>query len=74
MQHYFFDIKNGHRLVDPAGLDCSDDTDAVAKARMIAAQVAQDAPSGERKIAVLNSDRHEVASVPVVIDNERAAE
>ncbi len=40
---------------------------------MIAAQVAKEAPGGRRKIAILDSDRHEVASVRVVID-ERAAE
>jgi hypothetical protein len=28
MPRYFFDVKNGHRLIDPAGLDCRDDQEA----------------------------------------------
>lgn len=28
MSRYFFDVENGHRLIDPAGLDCRNDQDA----------------------------------------------
>jgi hypothetical protein len=65
MPHYFFDIRNGHRLIDPAGLDCSDDDDAIAKARVIAAAIAKETTEGPRKIAVLGGDRQEIATVPV---------
>jgi hypothetical protein len=67
MSRYFFDIKNGHRLIDPGGLDCRDDREATAKAVIIAQQIAQDAPAspGGRHIAVLNSDRREVGSVEI---------
>jgi hypothetical protein len=70
MPHYYFDIKNGHRLIDPAGLDCSDDDDAIAKAKLIATQISQDAPkqAGQRHIAILNSDRAEVFKIPVYED------
>jgi hypothetical protein len=40
MPHYFFDIKNGHRLIDPTGLECRDDQEATAQATVIAAQIA----------------------------------
>jgi hypothetical protein len=32
MPHYYFDIKDGHRLVDPAGLNFKTDDDAIARA------------------------------------------
>jgi hypothetical protein len=67
MPHYFFDVKNGHRLIDPAGPDCRDDQEAKDQAIIIARQIAADAPetSGGRKIAVLNSQREEIGKVPV---------
>jgi hypothetical protein len=67
MPRYFFDIKNGHRLIDPEGLDCRDDQQAKDQAVVIARQIAADAPetSGGRKIAVLNSQREEIGRVPV---------
>ena len=67
MPRYFFDVKNGHRLIDPAGLDCRDDQEAKDQAAIIAQQIATDAPatSGGRKIAVLNSQREEIGKVPV---------
>jgi hypothetical protein len=33
MSRYFFDVKNGHRLVDSAGLDCSDDEEAISNGK-----------------------------------------
>jgi hypothetical protein len=56
MPHYYFDIKDGHRLVDPSGLDFKDDADAIAKANVIAIGVSLDKPAvdPERHIAVLN--------------------
>ena len=32
MPHYYFDIKDGHRLVDPSGLEIKNDDAAIAKA------------------------------------------
>ncbi len=61
MPRYFFDVKNGHRLIDPSGLECRDDRDAAQNARMIARQIAEDSPgSVARHVAVLNSDRREI--------------
>jgi uncharacterized protein DUF6894 len=31
MPRYYFDIKDGHRLVDPSGSNFKDDDDAIAK-------------------------------------------
>jgi hypothetical protein len=57
MSRYFFDVKNGHRLVDPAGLDCRDDHETRDQAVLIARQIAMDAPASEgRHVAILNSD------------------
>ncbi|MBR0950717.1 DUF6894 family protein [Bradyrhizobium canariense] len=67
MPHYYFDIKDGHRLVDPSGLDFRDDDDAIAKAGVIAIGVSLDQPAidPERHIAVLNNSREEIFRVPV---------
>lgn len=65
MPHYFFDIKDGHRLIDPAGVECRDDDDAILKARMIASAIAEETHEGARKIAVLSEDKCEIAAVPV---------
>jgi hypothetical protein len=73
MPRYYFDIKNGHRLIDPAGLDCADDADAITKAKMIAIQISRDAPrpEGQRHIAVMSPEGQEVSKVPVY--SERTA-
>jgi hypothetical protein len=67
MPHYYFDIKDGHRLVDPSGLDFKNDEAAIAKAKVIAIGVSLDKPAvdPERRIAVLNESREEFFSVPV---------
>jgi hypothetical protein len=66
MPKYYFDIKNGHRLIDSAGFDCKDDGDAVAKGSIIAKQVATDGPKpSTRKVAVLDSNRHEVGQADI---------
>jgi hypothetical protein len=35
---------NGHRLIDPAGLECRDDQEATDQALIIARQIAMDVP------------------------------
>jgi hypothetical protein len=67
MPHYYFDIKDGHRLVDPSGLNFKDDDDAIAKAEVIAVGVSLDKPAvdPERHIAVLNELKEEICRVPV---------
>jgi hypothetical protein len=67
MARYFFDVKNGHRLIDPSGLDCPNDREAKAQAAVIARQIAADVPAsaGVRHVAVLNSERDEVGKVAV---------
>jgi hypothetical protein len=34
MPHYYFDIKDGHRLVDSSGLDFKNDDAAIARRRL----------------------------------------
>ena len=64
MPHYFFDLTNGHRLIDPAGLDCKDDNEAISTAKIIARQIDVAGPSApRRKLAVMNSEGHEVGCV-----------
>jgi len=67
MPRYFFDIKDGHRLVDPLGRDCKSDDHAIAEAKVIAIGVSFDKPAAdpERHIAVLNEARIEFFRVPV---------
>lgn len=67
MPRYFFDIKDGHRLVDPAGCDCDNDHDAIEKAKVIAIGVSLDMPAVDstRHISVLNAARDEISRVPV---------
>jgi len=68
MPHYYFDIKDGHRLVDPSGFNFDDDDDdATAKEEVIAIGVSLDNPAvgPERHITVLNDSREEIFRVPV---------
>jgi hypothetical protein len=60
-----FDIKDGHRLVDPSGLNFNDDV--IAKAEVIAIGVSLDksAVDPELHIAVLNEFKQEIFRVPV---------
>jgi hypothetical protein len=55
MPHYFFDIKDGHRLVDPSGSDCKNDAAAIEKARVLAIGVSLDKPAVDptRRISAL---------------------
>jgi hypothetical protein len=67
MPHYYFDIKDGHRLADPSGLEFKNDDAAIAKAKVIAIGVSLDKPAVDpkRHIAVLNGSREQIFSVPV---------
>ena len=67
MPHYYFDIKDGHSLVDSTGLNFKNDDDAIAKAEVIAIGVSLDKPAvdPERHIAVLNDSRQEIFRVSV---------
>jgi hypothetical protein len=67
MPRYFFDIKNGHRLVDPSGSDCESDTDAIDKAKVIAIGVSLDKPAvdPERHIVVIDDAGQEISRVAV---------
>jgi hypothetical protein len=53
MPLYFFDIKDGHRLVDPKGQNLKNDAEAFAKAKVMAIGVSLDKPEVDptRRIA-----------------------
>jgi hypothetical protein len=70
MPKYYFDLTDGSRLVDHSGLDCRDDQDADAKAKIIAKQIETDIPTApvQRHVEVLNEERDKVAKVPVRTD------
>jgi hypothetical protein len=67
MPHYDFDIKDGHSLGDPSGLEFENDDAAIAKAKVIAIGVSLDTPAVDpkRRIAVLNGLREQIFSVPI---------
>lgn len=76
MPRYFFDIKDGHRLVDPSGMNFASDADAIARAKVFAIHVSLDTPKAdpERHIAVLNQDGDGVSRVPVYSTLEASPE
>jgi hypothetical protein len=67
MPRYFFDIKDGHILIDHLGFDCESDTRAIDRAEVIAVGVSLDKPAvdPERRIAIRNDAGREIANVPV---------
>jgi hypothetical protein len=66
MPHYFFDVTNGHRLIDPAGLDCKDDNEALSTAKIIARQIDVAGPSSPwRKLSIMSSEGHEVGHLVI---------
>jgi len=67
MPRYFFDITNGHRLSDPSGVVCEDDTDAIIQAEVFAIGVSLYRPGDdpERRVAIINDKGREVGNVPV---------
>jgi hypothetical protein len=67
LPRYFFDIKNGHKLVDPSGIDCKNDTDAIDKAKRITIGVSLDKPAVDptRHIVVTDDAGQEISRIPV---------
>ena len=66
MPRYFFDQKNGRRIVDAVGASCSDDIAALTNAKFIANMLSIEKPDDhERYIAVLNESGDEIYRVVV---------
>ena len=65
MPRYYFNIKDGHRFVDPSGLAFKNDHDAIERAKVIAIGVSIDKPETDptRHISVLNEARVEIFKV-----------
>ena len=63
MPRYFFDIKDGHRLVDPAGRECKDDKAAIEMARVLAIGVSLDTPAIDpSRVTTFSSENTQAAS------------
>jgi hypothetical protein len=67
MPRYYFEVKNGHRLVDPTGIDCASDDEATQQAQVIASQIAQDVPAStiKRRVTVVDEEFREITAIPV---------
>jgi hypothetical protein len=66
MPQYYFDVTNGRRHADSLGLDCRDDSGAIAKAKFIATQIAIDTPQlNQWHVAVLNDAGAEIFQAPI---------
>ena len=71
MPKYFFDLKDGVRLVDPAGLHSTDDVDAMAKGKVIALEIERsDLPkiwSPNCHVAVIDNDGQQIGKISIGI-------
>lgn len=66
MPRYFFDQKNGRRIVDAVGLKCNDDVGALATAKFIATKIGIDNPKSQKRyVSILNEAGDEIEKVPV---------
>ena len=67
MPRYFFDIKDGHRVIDPGGLICADDAEAIGRAKTLAIGMSLDRPmvGPERRVSIRNEAGQEIFSAPV---------
>jgi hypothetical protein len=67
MPRYYFDIKDGHRFVDPSGVAFKNDHDAIDRAKAVAIVVSIDQPKVDptRYISVLNESKIEIFQAPV---------
>jgi hypothetical protein len=67
MPRYFFDIEDGHTLIDASGFDCKNDAAAIEKARILAIGVSFDKPEVDptRHIAVRDNMGKQVSTVSV---------
>ncbi|MEH2479230.1 hypothetical protein V1282_002587 [Nitrobacteraceae bacterium AZCC 2146] len=67
MTRYYFDLKNGITQRDHAGLDCENDTAAIANGQKIADQVASQGIYKDHAchVSIIHEDGHEVMRVQV---------
>jgi hypothetical protein len=68
MPRYFFDINDGRRIVDPSGLDCLDDADAISKGETMARQIDADGSvdmDPQRPVVVINEEGQQIGKIAV---------
>ena len=70
MPHYYFDLKDGTRIRDHAGVDLRDDLAAIAYGKDVAQQVAlQGFDDPEQFISIIKEDGRQVSQVRVEMSN-----
>jgi uncharacterized protein DUF6894 len=76
MPHYFFEVVNGHRTIDPVGVDCPSDEHAKAQAIKIARQIAEEVPSSikRRHVAIKDGQGRDLGSVEVDLFGSESAQ
>ena len=66
MPRFYFDLSNGHRVPDSAGLDCDDETDAKRKADLIAGDIAHQAQIIPKKhLTVVDDKGKDIYQAPI---------
>lgn len=69
MPVYYFDLKNGRRIVDAVGTSCIDDIGAIATANFMATQIGINTPCSHRRhVSVLNAAGDEIFASPVRVE------
>jgi len=72
MPRFYFDLSNGHRVPDHAGLDCDDETDAKQKADSIAGGIADQAEVIPKKhLTVVDEKGEDIYQAPIRKRDER---
>ena len=70
MPRYHFELADGVRVPDPNGLECENDRDATAKAKIIARRmVAELEKPSQRCLIVVADDGREVSKVPLSLND-----
>jgi len=68
MPRYFFNVADGHRLLDRSGFVCDDDIDAIIRAAVLAIGVSLNKPKDddpERRITIINDQGRRIGHVPM---------
>jgi hypothetical protein len=66
MPRFFFDLTNGHRIPDHAGLDCKDEVSAKQAADSIAAEIARETVETPRhRLTVRTEEGDDIYQVPI---------
>jgi hypothetical protein len=66
---YFFDIKDGQRLVDAAGSEFASDAEALREGLIRARAIAKEKPEWRnRQLAIVDNEAVEIGTIPITCD------